>query len=147
MIDASIQRLCMQASTHTHRVTHNSTVSIKLHFGLQALQSSMAQAVKIVVCGPSRSGKTSLANYIAGLNESIGHPNGKYEPTIGVRCAYNDAYTYVKLCCCDPNHQTSRPLLLDFFERSKTHKSAQLSSKPSLRLAADCRILFSLQCI
>jgi GTPase SAR1 family protein len=46
------------------------------------------QAVKIVVCGPSRSGKTSLANYIAGLNENIGHPNQKYEPTIGVRCVY-----------------------------------------------------------
>ncbi|KAG5193104.1 FAP9, ras superfamily GTPase-like flagellar protein [Tribonema minus] len=44
-----------------------------------------SSAAKIVVCGPSRGGKTSLANFLAGLSESVGHPSLKYEPTAGVR--------------------------------------------------------------
>lgn len=41
--------------------------------------------VKIVVCGPTKGGKTSLANFIAGLAQQIGRHDQGYEPTVGVR--------------------------------------------------------------
>lgn len=43
------------------------------------------RALKIVVCGPVKGGKTSIANYIAGQTEHIGNANKIYEATVGVR--------------------------------------------------------------
>lgn len=45
--------------------------------------------IKIVVCGPVKSGKTSIANFVAGHSEQIGNPNETYEATVGVRCKKN----------------------------------------------------------
>jgi GTPase SAR1 family protein len=84
----------------------------------------MAQAVKIVVCGPSRSGKTSLANYIAGLSESIGNANGKHEPTIGVRYACKDAYTYVERVQWSSELSLDSLHLSGFHERNNTRTFA-----------------------
>ncbi|CAM9908534.1 unnamed protein product [Ectocarpus sp. 13 AM-2016] len=47
--------------------------------------SSNNTALKIVVCGPVKGGKTSIANFIAGQTEQIGTGNKIYEPTVGVR--------------------------------------------------------------
>ncbi|CAN0367173.1 unnamed protein product, partial [Discosporangium mesarthrocarpum] len=41
--------------------------------------------LKIVVCGPTRGGKTSIANFIAGHTEQLGNADQKYDPTIGAR--------------------------------------------------------------
>ncbi|CAN0448048.1 unnamed protein product, partial [Hapterophycus canaliculatus] len=41
--------------------------------------------IKIVVCGPVRGGKTSIANFLAGQTEQIGNANKIYEATVGVR--------------------------------------------------------------
>jgi hypothetical protein len=46
-----------------------------------------AAAVKVVVVGPTKGGKTSIANFLAGQTEAVGHPTLKYEPTVGVRYA------------------------------------------------------------
>lgn len=45
----------------------------------------MSKTYKIVICGPLKGGKSSLANYLGGATEVIGHPNFKYTPTVGVR--------------------------------------------------------------
>lgn len=43
------------------------------------------RALKIVVCGPVKGGKTSIANFLAGQTERIGNANKIYEATVGVR--------------------------------------------------------------
>lgn len=43
------------------------------------------KALKIVVCGPVKGGKTSIANFLAGQTEHIGNANKIYEATVGVR--------------------------------------------------------------
>lgn len=43
------------------------------------------RALKIVVCGPVKGGKTSIANFLAGQTEHIGNANKIYEETVGVR--------------------------------------------------------------
>lgn len=47
--------------------------------------NSNNRALKIVVCGPVKGGKTSISNFIAGQTEQIGNPNKIYEATVGVR--------------------------------------------------------------
>lgn len=47
--------------------------------------NSTGRALKIVVCGPVKGGKTSIANFIAGQTEQIGNSNKIYEATVGVR--------------------------------------------------------------
>eukprot|EP00903_Cladosiphon_okamuranus_P009289 g8863.t1 len=42
-------------------------------------------ALKIVICGPVKGGKTSIANFLAGQTEHIGNANKIYEATVGVR--------------------------------------------------------------
>lgn len=43
------------------------------------------KGLKIVVCGPVKGGKTSIANFISGQTEQIGNPNISYEATVGAR--------------------------------------------------------------
>ncbi|CAM9593847.1 unnamed protein product, partial [Phaeothamnion confervicola] len=47
--------------------------------------SGAVEPFKIVICGPSRTGKTCISNLIAGNTEVIGNANETYDPTIGVR--------------------------------------------------------------
>lgn len=46
---------------------------------------STKKALKIVVCGPAKGGKTSIANFIAGHTEQLGNQSKIYDPTVGVR--------------------------------------------------------------
>lgn len=46
---------------------------------------SARASVKIVICGPTKGGKTSIANFIAGHTEQLGNVNRIYEPTVGTR--------------------------------------------------------------
>ena len=41
--------------------------------------------IKVVLVGPSKSGKSRIANYFGGLTEAIDLASGKYEPTHAVR--------------------------------------------------------------
>lgn len=44
------------------------------------------KSLKIVVCGPVKGGKTSIANFIAGQSEQLGDPNKiLYDATVGAR--------------------------------------------------------------
>jgi len=41
--------------------------------------------MKIVVCGPTNSGKTSIANFLCGNSPTLGTRSKQYTPTEGVR--------------------------------------------------------------
>lgn len=49
------------------------------------------RALKVVVCGPVKGGKTSIANFLAGQTEHIGNANKIYEATVGVRQGFGYA--------------------------------------------------------
>lgn len=51
------------------------------------------RAVKIVVCGPVKGGKTSIANFLAGQTEHIGNADKIYEATVGVRQGSGHKYS------------------------------------------------------
>lgn len=53
------------------------------------------RALKIVVCGPVKGGKTSIANFLAGQTEHIGNANKIYEETVGVRQGLGYIYAAV----------------------------------------------------
>lgn len=54
--------------------------------------NGQGRALKVVICGPVKGGKTSIANFIAGQTEQIGNANKIYEATVGVRQGYNLVY-------------------------------------------------------
>ena len=41
--------------------------------------------MKVIVCGPSNSGKTSISNYLCGTTTTLGTRSKIYSPTEGVR--------------------------------------------------------------
>lgn len=78
--------------------------------------SSNSTPLKIVVCGPVGSGKTSIVNFLAGQKEQIGNANKIHEATVGVRQAYGGVYSkgytftensstfYAQITCASPHH-------------------------------------------
>lgn len=46
---------------------------------------SSNKPLKVVVCGPAKGGKTSIANFVAGHTEQLGNTNKIYEATVGAR--------------------------------------------------------------
>lgn len=59
--------------------------TIHTHTGRKGAMNVNNRALKIVVCGPVKGGKTSIANFIAGQAEQLGNPNKIHEATVGVR--------------------------------------------------------------
>jgi Rab-like protein 5 len=49
-------------------------------------QNAMATKLKIIIVGPSKSGKTALSNYLADLSETL--EQNEYHPTEGLRYFY-----------------------------------------------------------
>lgn len=73
-----IRRRCLLSSL-LHRLGVVST-----HLRRETMKTD-DRALKVVVCGPVKGGKTSIANFLAGQTEHIGNANKIYEATVGVR--------------------------------------------------------------
>ncbi|CAM9128348.1 unnamed protein product [Ascophyllum nodosum] len=62
--------------------------------------SNNNRPLKIVVCGPVKGGKTSIANFISGQTDQLGNPGMTYEATAGARileCEKQPGITGIKV--------------------------------------------------
>lgn len=70
--------------------------------------NAIERALKIVVCGPVKGGKSSIANFLAGQTEHIGNANKIYEATVGVRQGFG--HGYAAAAYLEVNRGVGRPM-------------------------------------